>query len=59
MLQAAVVYGTVLFGLVMVLSLLHDLLRGRLDLSEFIHTIRVRCARGSKRVSAVKMAANV
>ena len=47
--------GTVLFGLVMVLSLLHDLFRGRLDLSELLHNIRVRCG-GSKRVSSMEMA---
>ena len=47
--------GTVLFGLVIALSLLYNLFRGRLDLSKFIHTIRVRCG-GSKRVSSMKMA---
>ena len=42
---------TVLIGLMMVLSLLHDLFRRRL---EFVHTIGVRCG-GSKRVSPLKM----
>ena len=47
--------GTVLYGLVMVLSLLHDLLRGRVALSDVISAIRVRCGR-RKFVSSTKMA---
>ena len=47
--------GTVLFGLVVVLSLLHDLLRGSVGLSDVISAIRVRCGR-TKLVSSTKMA---
>ena len=44
-----------LLGLGVMLSLLHGLFRGRLDLSELFRTIRVRCG-GSNGVSSIKMA---
>ena len=45
--------GTLRLGVM--LSVLHDLFRGRLDLSELFHTIRVRCG-GSNGASSIKMA---
>ena len=47
--------ATLLYGLVMVLSLLQDLLRGKVGLSVLINAIRVRCGR-SKFIPSTKLA---
>ena len=47
--------GTILFGLAMILSLLYDLLRGRVSLSGLFRAVRVHCG-GSKGVSSMKVA---